>query len=309
MQIVNIVLPVFLIIALGYGLRITRFLSEDVNAALIKLVFYVSAPVLLFHSSLKTPVADSLDLPALGIMGGVTFALAIIVYLAAFRADPRRRGVLAQGVQRSNMVFMGLPVVAYAYGDSVLGPASVVVGFMVIIYNFVAVLVLSLPRRRTSAKDAAVWTDTVVQMVRNPLIIGCACGIIGSLLGWRPPLALDRSIELVGRVALPLALISVGAGLDLGKLKADIPAATWVSLMKLIVYPALVWLGLRMTGRTDVTAQILVMLAATPTAVVSYVMAGEMNGDHKLAGAIVIGSTLASLLTLLGWLIFLRAVS
>jgi malate permease and related proteins len=306
MEIVNIVLPVFLLIGLGYLLRIIRFLNDDTAASLVRFVFYVSAPALLFQSTLKTSLSRSLNGPSLLVIISITTLVAFITYLAAWRAEPRRRGVLAQGAHRSNMVFVGLPIIASAYGPEAMGPAAVTVGIMVIVYNFLAVLVLSLPRRNTSARDPRVWKSTVRQMVLNPLIIGCCLGMAGSLVTLKLPVSVDGALDLLGRVALPLALVSVGAGLDVAKLRGDLGAASLMSLIKLIVYPMLVYAGLRLIGQTGIDAQVSVLLVATPTAVVSYIMAHEMNGDEQLAGAVVIGSTLASLITMMGWLLFFR---
>ena len=306
MEIINTVLPGFLIIGLGYLLRAIRFLNEDTSAAIVRFVFYVSAPALLFHSTIQTTISESMNLKSLGVIIAVTTVTAFVAYLGAWRADPRRRGVLAQGTHRSNMVFVGLPIVANAYGHQALGPAAVLVGVMVIVYNFLAVLVLSLPRRNTSARDARVWKTTLLKMVYNPLIIGCTLGMLGSLARVQLPVAADNALQLLGRVALPLALISVGAGLDFSKLRNDLGAASLVSFIKLIVYPALIYVCLRMIGQTGVDTEITILILASPTAVVSYIMAREMNGDEQLAGAIVIGSTLASLATMLGWLFFFR---
>ena len=306
MAIVDIVLPVFLVIGLGYVLRVVRFVTDEVNAALSKLVFYVAAPALLFRSTTLTPLGRSLNLHALLVIAGATLLVALLVYVATARCVASRRGVLTQGAHRSNMVFMGLPVVAYAYGESVLGPVAVQVGFMVVFYNFLAVLVLLLPHQQTSARDAAVWGRTARSVARNPLIIGCGAGICCSALGVGLPVSLDRALDLVGRTALPLALVSVGAGIDFGTLRADIHAASVIAGIKLIGYPALIYLGLLACGQSGVDVEVFVLVMASPTAVVSYIMAREMRGDEQLAGAIVIGSTVASLVTMSGWLVFFR---
>ncbi len=113
------------------------------------------------------------------------------------------------------------------------------------------------------------------------------------------------SLDLVGRTALPLALISVGAALDLRRLKSELGITALVTVLKLGVYPVLVWLGLRALGLEGLALKVPVMIAATPTAVVSYVMAKEMDGDEQLAAALIIGTTLAALPTTVAWLLIL----
>jgi predicted permease len=306
MDIINIILPVFLIVGLGYALRLAKFLKEDANNALSRLVFYIAAPALLFHGTSQTPLQRSVNLQVLLLIAAVTAFIGFLVYIACVRSSPSRRGVLAQGSHRSNMVFVGLPIITNAYGDSVLGPAAVLIGFMVIWYNLLAVLFLTLPHQQASASDSRVWIGTVVKMAKNPLIIGCVGGMFVSAAGIGVPDALAKSLDLVGRTALPLALISVGAGLEFGKLRSEMAGAALVSFIKLIIYPALVYIGLFLLHVRGIDLEIPVLLMATPTAVVSYIMAKEMNGDERLAGAIVIGTTTASIVTISAWLVLFR---
>jgi len=305
-SLLDIVLPVFLVIALGYLLRIVGLLRADVTPTLSRLVFYVAAPALIVRSIARTPLRESLDVASLSVLAGVTVLMASAVYLACWRLRPQRRGVVAQGAHRSNMVFMGLPVVAYAYGDEVLGPVSVTIGFMVMLYNFAAVLVLTLPHAETSSLSRTVWLATARRLLLNPLILACAGGVLVRAVDLPLPLLADRSLQLVGQIAMPLALLTVGADLDFRRLRGDLGPAAMVSVLKLILYPSLVLVGLRWIGVQGTAAEILVLVMASPTAVVSFIMAKEMRGDADLAGAIVIGTTAFSLLTYLGWLVLFR---
>ena len=305
MTVLNIVLPIFLVIGLGWLLRRLRFVTADGNALIIRLVFYVAAPLLLLRSAAHVPLKHSLDPRVLGVYAAVSALVAAAVYLAAFRARPSRRGVFAQGAQRGNMVFVGLPLIMNAFGDDAVGQVAVLVGVMIVVYNFLAVIVLTLPHRRRGGDPVREWLDTAVRIVRNPLILGSGGGILLSALGVRLPTMLDMSLDLVGRTALPLALLSVGAGLDLARLRSELRGAAVTCVLKLGVCPALVYLGLRALGLEGTALAGPVLLSATPTAVVSFVMAREMQGDEQLAGAMVIGTTLMSLPASIVWLLIL----
>jgi predicted permease len=304
MEIPNIVLPVFLVIAAGYALGRKGFIDSVTNNVLSKLVFYVAAPALLFRSTAITPLYEAVQAQVLLVAAGVTVVFSFGIYVALARTAPARRGVLTQGTHRSNMVFVGLPVIMNAYGDSVLGPAAVMIGFMVVIYNLLAVLVLTLPHRDRNANASRVWGKTLLEMARNPLILGSGAGILYSALGLGLPVMLDRSLDLVGRIAMPVALLSVGAGLDPGKLKAEMGPASLAAFVKLVLYPAVVYVVLRAMGMEGVALEFPVLILAAPTAVVSYIMAVEMKGDARLAAAIIIATTLGSLFTTSGWLAF-----
>jgi predicted permease len=300
--ILNIVLPIFLVVGLGWGLRRGRFLTAEGNGLLTRLVYWVAAPALLFRSAAATPLDEGANLWGLLVIGVVSVAMAVAVYLAAFRSAPSRRGVIAQGAFRSNQVFIGLPLVYNAWGVDAVGQVAIVVGLTVVIYNVLAVPVLTLPHRVRGVKPWAGALRGARTIMTNPLALGCLAGIAWAATSLTLPRALDDALDLVGRTALPLALISVGAALDFRRLRHELPVTLLIALLKLGVYPALVWLGLSWLGVSGLALKGVVLVAATPTAVASYVMSVELGGDEQLTAALIIGTTLASLPALVVWL-------
>jgi predicted permease len=305
MTVLNIVLPIFLVIGLGYALRRLHFITTAGNTVLTRLVFYVAAPVLLVRGAAGTDLRSSLDPRVLGVFIVVSVLVAAVTYALAFRSRPSRRGVFAQGAHRSNMVFVGLPLVMNAFGEEAVGQVAVLVGAMVVVYNVLSIVVLTLPHHSGGSGRRVDLTGMLKRIAVNPLALGSVGGIILSATGIGIPHALGGAMDLVGGTALPLALVSVGAGLDLGRLRRELPGAATTCALKLGLYPALVYFGLRALGLEGIALQAPVLLAATPTAVVSYVMAQEMQGDEQLAGAMVIGTTLLSLPTSILWLLLL----
>jgi malate permease and related proteins len=306
--IAEIVLPVFLVIGLGFLLGRRRFVTPEVNTSLSRLVFYIAAPALLFRSVARAPLSETVHLDAIGVIIGITIVFVAVIYFVSARLDPARRGVVTQGAHRSNMVFVGLPLVMNAFGPEALAPAAVMIGFLVVAYNIIAVMVLVLPHAGEEGQGTAarVWWNTGVKMARNPLILSCGAGLAWSAAELSLPVVLDRSVELVGRVALPLALISVGVSLDLRRLHSEFGVTALVALAKLVIYPAAIFAGLHLLGERGDDLYIPVLIMASPTAVVSFIMAQEMRGDENLAGSIVIGTTIGSLITISGWLVLIR---
>jgi predicted permease len=203
-------------------------------------------------------------------------------------------------------VFVGLPVVIYAYGEQSVNEVAVLLSLMVIVYNFLGVVVLVLPLQSVSVRSSAMLARATVSVMKNPLIIACVTGILYSLTGLAVPQVLDRTFTLVGRTAAPLALLAVGASMDFRRLRADLRVVSFIALVKTVLYPALVFAGLRLFGVSGLDLKLPLLIVAAPTAVVTYVMAREIGGDDNLAGAAIVGSTLLSLLTITGWLLFLR---
>lgn len=308
MAILNIVLPIFLVIGLGYSLRRVGFLREETRGALSRLVFYVSAPALLARATASNSLDQTFNPPVFLVVIVVSILIGAGTYIVCFRSSSSRRGVIAQGAFRSNQVFVGLPVVIYAYGEESVSAVAVLISFVVIIYNFLGAVLLILPQQDKSVQMSTILARTSLGVLRNPLIIACIMGILFSLTGLGLPLALDRALALVGRTAAPLALIVVGAGIDFHRLRNDLRTTILVSLVKTILYPALVFIGLKMLGLSGPDLRLPVMIFASPIAVVSYIMARELGGDEKLASSLVVGSTLISLVTIICWLVFLGPV-
>jgi len=297
--------PLFLVIGLGAALRRGRFISAEGAGTLSRLVFRVAAPLLLLRSLGSQPLADTARPEVIVVIVGASLLTAAVTYVLVRGRSRKRVGVLAQGSFRSNTVFFGLPLVTQAYGDEAVARAAVVIGAMVITYNLLGAFVLALPRRRVSAGSADLWRGLLRDMALNPLVLGILGGILLSRSGLAMPGFLDRTLEMIGRTALPLALLAIGAGLDPKHLPAEWRPAFAISIVKLIVYPAGIWLALRALGLEGDALRIPVVLLSSPCAVMSYIMAKEMNSDEQLASAIVIGSTLLSVVTSVGWLVFL----
>jgi predicted permease len=304
-DIANAVLPVFMVIALGYYLRRKAFLGPELSMALNRLVFYVSAPALLFRNAALAPLSEVLDPGFTGVVFSATLLCAWPTYwIASLVRDRSVRGVVSQGSFRSNMVFVGLPVVFSAYGEAGVQSVAVLIGMTVLLYNVLAVFVLFIPHAR-SVGHSLKWSGAMRDVIFNPLVLGSAAGLAFSATSLPLPAGIDRALELVERTAAPLALITVGASLEIVKLKGKMGLSLFTSLWKLILYPGMVYVGLRWMGGTGVPLHATVILTAAPTAVVSYVMASEMKGDEKLAGSIILVSTVLSFFTLFFWLALL----
>ncbi|MCP4549874.1 MAG: AEC family transporter [bacterium] len=305
MKLANIVLPIFLIIGVGYLLRRVGLLRDDTTAGLSRLVFWVAAPSLLFKSTAQYDFDWAARLPLLLTIGGVTVIVALATYLACLRAAPARRGVLAQGAFRGNNVFFGLPVALNALGEGSMASISIIIAFMVMMENLLSILVLTWPHQRFSARDPRVWLAAARRLLCNPLLIGCGLGVLFSQFGWQVPLVLERSIGMVGGIAAPAGLLCVGASLDFSRLNSELRAACSISSIRLALHPVLTLAALYLIGTRGMDLTVPVLLATSPTAVLSYVMAREMEGDASLAGTIVIATTVASLVTVPLWLIIL----
>lgn len=304
MHVVNALVPVFLIVALGAGLRKGGFLRPGHHRNLNRLAYWVGLPCLLFH---KTANASFQTGPALRIFG-VLFVGAAACILGAFLlswlmgVERRTIGTFVQASYRGNLAFVGLPVIlglaAGGAGSDAAHMETVAVQALapvVPMYNVVAVLVLLIGRKETGSGGAR---RLLVQFGTNPLLLACVLGILCARLDLGMPWALDRGLEALGRMALPLALIGLGASLVESGVRGRVVLSVSASVLKLLCAPLAGYLAGLWIGLSPVEMTVALVFLATPTAVSSYVLAEQMGGDEALAASSVVICTLLSVVAL-----------
>ncbi len=307
LDILDIVLPVFLVIALGWLLYRIGLLNNDFLKATNRLVYYVCLPLLLFY---KIGTADfGLNFNGRLVIGSISVvALTCIIsyfYTVLRGYSPDTRGVFSQGSFRGNIAYMGLAIALNAYGETGLTRAGILMGFLVPFLNFFAILVLLLPHRGDGEqRGMSFWTK---QIALNPLIMASFLGIIWSFFDLPMPLIFDRSLEIATGMALPLALLAIGGSFSLQKLKGDLVKAGLATGIKVVWMPVLAAILLLLLGVRGMDLGIGVLIAGTPAATANYIMAHELKGDAELAGAIVMLSTLLSAATYSVALLILRS--
>ncbi|MBD3242866.1 MAG: hypothetical protein GF331_19900, partial [Chitinivibrionales bacterium] len=210
------------------------------------------------------------------------------------------RGAFVQGSFRGNLVIVGLPLLTRAMGEGAFAAAIVVLAVAMPLYNVLAVVALSYGR-----KEAGPGT-IVRRVLLNPLVLAIIVGIAVSLLGIRLPGFVQKTGSYLGQMTFPLALLGIGAGMNRRMLTAGIRPTLLATALNNVLAPAITALAAFTAGLpADMTA-LLTILAATPTAVSSFIMARAMGADDDLAGSIVFISTMASVVTISGVVLALR---
>jgi len=308
LNILAAILPVFLLIGLGTGLKRMEFIDDYFTSGLNRLVFWVAAPALLFRILAKADLVQAFDAGAVSATVGITVLLTILLYVlaAGVKTEPSRRGVFVQGCFRGNLAFIGLAVIQSAYGERALEPASVMIGFLTPLYNMAAVVVLILPHH--DREQGFSIKPVAREIYTNPLVIACAAGGLVGFFDLSIPEFIDRALLLISQIALPLALIGVGSSLNFQGISKYLGLTALTGLVKLLVLPALLYTILLFLGTPVLVFKAAIVLLAVPTAVASYIMAFQMKGDPELAASIITGTTLASIFTLTFWLLVLSGI-
>jgi len=302
-HILNILAPVFLLIAGGAVLQKTAFVSPDFLKEANRVTYWLGLPALLFSQLVSSFHSGGGAGLMLGVMLGATVLLVLVGYLAAWlvRVPAAAAGTFVQGGFRGNLAFVGLPIIyslpdtPLAGGLSVRTAAIVTVAPMMVFYNTAGVVVLLLSQHQLSGR--MLW-PFLRQLATTPPLLATFAGMGFALAGWTLPSAVDKTFTALGEMALPLGLLGVGGSLVTVRLGADWRRPLGSALLKTAVSPVLGWLVGRALGLGALELKMVLILMACPTAIVSYTMALEMKGDEALASGAIVLSVLTSLVTL-----------
>lgn len=302
---INVVLPMFLIMCLGVFLRKIKIFDENFLKTANAFTFKVLLPNLLFYNIYTSNLSDSFNGKL--VLFAVSTVLIIIALLfitvPKFEKDNKNRGVLIQGLYRSNFVLFGIPICTNIFGDASTGITSMLIAIIIPIYNFFAVIILDV-----YSKDKLEINNTVISILKNPLIIGSVTGILLSLLNIKLPAAIENTISDLAKIATPLALVLLGGEFKIGNVYKNIKNIIIVCLGKLVVIPTIVLSIAIILGFKGVELGALLAMMAAPVAVSSFIMAQQYNANDELAGQIVFISTTFSSITIFIFIYIFKTV-
>lgn len=303
----NVTMPIFFVMVLGYLLRQIGMLNDNFVTVANKFNFTVTLPVMLFRDISGVAIREVFDLKYVLYCALVSTACFWLIWggTRVFLKDKSMRGAFVQASFRSSAAVMGLAFIENIYGKSVMGPLMIVGA--VPLYNIFSVIVLTFEAEE-GQKDTKRIRQACMNILKNPIIIAIALGIVSSLLEVDYPVIVDTTVNKVAQMATPLALVVLGAGFEGRKAIAKIRPTLMASLIKLVLQPmiflpvaaALGFRGEKMIG-------ILIMLAA-PTTPSCYIMAKNMKNDGELTASVVVSTTLLAAFTLTAWIFLLKTL-
>lgn len=293
--ILNSLLPLMILVGIGAALVHFGFMTNDTRKQFDKLVYWICLPALIVWALADAPAVGeaAFKLTLVLCLGTLAAAVVALVVGLVIRLPRSAIGVFIQGAFRGNLAFVGLPVIALAVDDdqAILAKAILVFAPLVILYNVLAVTALIVANNKI---DRRLPQMIFKSMVYNPLLIACVVGLVLWLLPIKYPVAMLTSLDLLGRPAGPLALISLGGAIVAYSVKEQIIPAIIASLLKVAATPALVYLIAKMLNLPDEDLLIAMIFAACPTAVASFVLATQLKGDPAIAASNIVVATLLS---------------
>ncbi|HOI86092.1 MAG TPA: AEC family transporter [Acholeplasmataceae bacterium] len=323
----NAILPIVVLILLGYVLKRIRFIDVHFVNILNKYVFRVGLPALLFFNVYN--IEDISEIK----FGVILFAVVMMLLLFSIGyltipftvKDPNQKGVILQVIVRSNFALIGIPLAQTLGGVEAIAVVALLSAFTIPLANVLSVISLTMYQTNEHGERISI-KKMIKNILTNPLILGVFSGLLALLIrgfitpeGGEPFFSLKNdtkfiydSIRLLSQTASPMALIALGGQFELSVVKPLFKKIALGVTWRILIVPAIT-LGLayyledRIPGMEYAYAG-LIALFATPIAVSSAIMVHEMGGDEKLAGQLVIWSSVFSIFTLFGFIVFFRAV-
>ena len=307
----NVILPIILLILLGYALKRIKFIKEDFIEEANKIVFKILIPITLF-SNLYMADLSNIDWIFVGFGASLIIVIFLIgLIITLFLKEKKQKGVILQGLFSANYAIIGIPLVSSLAGVVGEVDASLMAVVCVPIFNILAVIALTVFDNEENNKVNVI--DLLIKIIKNPLIQGVIAGIIVCLinmgikaLGFNIYDFLNNQIGFIPKTistlkacTTPLALVVLGAKFEFTAVKKLWKHLLVVVSLRLFILP-FVFLSIAyfIGFNSPSNFAILIAILATPIAVSSVPMTQQMNQDAELAGQIVVWTSVISAFSL-----------
>lgn len=294
----NNLLPIFL--AAGTGYFLAKYIDLDPRP-ISKLVLYIFSPCLIFTMLTQNELGNSDILKSILYLSLVIGIVGLIAWLMTTITKSDRK--ISAGIILTSILMnagnYGLPVVMFAFGETALSYAGIFFVTMAIMTYTVGIVVASM--------GTASLRTGLTNLIKLPLLYAIILAAVLLITGWKLPVYLDRTINLLGEASIPTMLVLLGIQLANVRFSGiSFPLILGV-LLRLIVSPIVALFIVTIFGITGPERQAMVIIAGMPAAVFTTVLATEYNVNPSFVTAVVLVSTLLSPLTLTPLLAFLGA--
>ncbi len=285
--------PVFAVILLGYFFKKWRFVPDTFWGAAERITFYVFFPSLLIATTARADMAGIQVLPMVGaLVTGIVIVVALCFWLRTpLQLDGPSFTSLIQGSVRPN-AYVGIAAAAALFGREGLILVSLCIATAVPLVN--AIGVAAMVRYASPAGAQVGWKSMVWPIAKNPMIIACLIGLLLNVTGLGLPPLVGPLLDILGRASLPVGLLAVGAGLEMGAMRSAGRTVIVTSAVKVLLLPILTF-GLCVAfGLVGPAAAVPVLYAALPGSASAYVMARQMGGNAEIMAGSITLTTIAA---------------
>jgi len=306
MLLLEIVLPIFVLIGLGYASARKKWVSDEGLRGLSDFVFRLAMPCLIFNGA--TSPHQGGGATALAFFTGclAAYALAMLVARFVLRMKLGEAGTFGLNAAFGNTAMIGIPLVLAFYGEAGLAQLLAIVGLHSLILLPIGTIVGEIAQSGR-APVLKILKSTLVSVSQNPIVIAVTLGFVVYQAQIPVPEAARRFLQMTGLAAAPTALFCLGATLVAFDARRDWPSALLCSALKLLCMPLLVWLVGRAIGLPPLQMAVALLAAAMPTGANAFFLSRRYNAGAERSGATVLLSTLLSVFTVAALTLMLQA--
>ena len=311
LEVIGVTLPIFAVIAVGFFIKKKGIIKDQHVPLLNKLTYNFGLSSLVFLNIAVNKLKEIFDVNILKVIFPTYFLFLIIVFLSFYflKIKNKTKGAAIVSTYRSNMAFIGMPVLLYAYGSLATAKASIVIACLLPLNILTTALFLRLSNIQDSKDRKTDIKKLVIEIITDPVIIAVIAGLIISYFSYEIPAPIFKFFEILSSLAVPLALISIGASFKFSHIKSNIKYLSLISFGKLILMPllSLVFsIFIFKVGNLD--RDIICLLFAMPLAVATFIQSEKYNSDTDFVSSALITTTLISAVTITAWLFILRLI-
>lgn len=292
---ISALLQVMFIILLGYLIRRLMRFSDSFWDELAKLTYFLLTPALLIYSLSNKPLDDLpwFSIASVLVVVLLTCSVLLIVWQRYVRSvDPASFTSIFQGGVRFNS-FVALAIVYNLFGESGIVAAAISMSVIIITVNVLCLLVFSF-----YGQEVKSWKSIFISLSRNPLILGCVIGLTINLSPLSLPDEINVTLGLLGKCALPLALLAIGAALKTDRNESFKEMVIVASVMQLLIKPAMTFVFALSLGLEGMILAIITIMMAVPTAPSAYILAKQLGGNSTAMASIIANQTFLAIFTL-----------
>lgn len=293
-----IVIPVFAVILLGYGVGKTRLFGDEGVRAISNFCFYVAIPAVLFRAMAQLDTPGGFDFAVvLAYYGAVlaAYALAMAAARLLFRLNLAEQALFATGATYSNILLLGIPLVLTAFGPRAALPQSAILALQSVILISLTSFIVELAQGKDDPESGgigAILKSAGTALATNPIIVSMAAGFAWGRGGLGLHDIAERFLVFLGQAATPTALFALGASLTRFHLGGDLRQVAVIGLFKLALLPGLVFLSAKYVFALDpLTVAVATISAAMPSGVNAFVLAMRYETLVARIAAAVIATT------------------
>jgi len=289
--VVSIVLPVFGTVALGYLLARRQFFEADVGAALVRFMYYVAIPAMLFGNLLEASLPAQIPwsyLLAFYLPAILIFGVATVLARKCFGWRRGEEGIAGMAATYSNMVMLGFPLTLAAFGSEGAVPMFILLATQsIILFPLVSLCV------EEREVDGPRWR-AVLKLAFNPIILSLVFGVIANINSLELASGFDGMLELLGAAGPGCALMALGISLAQYSLGGGYRNVAYLVLLKNFLYPSCVWGACSMLAVNREWTHVAVLLAAMPTGINAFIFSGRYGIREEIVSKVIVVSTVIS---------------